>query len=725
MTTTKRTQPIWSQGNISDVPRLKLFNSLTRKKEIFVPKNGNKVNWYSCGPTVYDASHMGHARSYITFDILRRVLMDYFHYDVEYVMNITDIDDKIIKRARQIYLFEEYLKIVTDKKMVQKDIILALNDLKKDIEQMDADKKTMTLKAIDKLSSVSKLIESTSLESLNLILDDIKDPFGAYLDKVNSADITDNSIFVALPRFWETDFHSNMTSLNILPPDKLSRVSEYIPEIIDYITSIIKNGYAYESNGSVYFDVAEFDSKPIHHYAKLVPEAYGDSKSLLDGEGDLSVSAVNEKHSPNDFALWKRSKNGEPWWESPWGKGRPGWHIECSVMASSILGQTLDIHTGGIDLKFPHHDNEIAQAEAYYNNKEWVRFFLHSGHLTISGCKMSKSLKNFITIDDALKNNTSRQLRLAFLLHSWKDTLDYSESTMESAMSCEKVLNEFFLNVKSLLRRRNDVKLAVSYSKWLPSEKELDKKFNLCKSNVHAALCDNVDTKAALEAIKECIFACNIYLRDCSSADVNHYLLLNIAKYITGILKIFGIQTANEIGFPVSEQSSSNDVETIITPYLNILSDFRDSVRSIARTNGSKDILILCDYLRDEILPENGVRLEDADGKPTAIKFVGREAILREKRAKAKTEADKLAEKEKKKMELEQARAKKEELKKIHPKDLFKLETEKYLEFDENGLPTVDIQGNKISKGLTKKLQKIQLTHATQYNEYLKSIDKI
>lgn len=151
-----------------------------------------------------------------------------------------------------------------------------------------------------------------------------------------------------------------------------------------------------------------------------------------------------EKKSLNDFALWKSSKGGEPWWDSPWGKGRPGWHIECSVMASAICGESLDIHTGGIDLRFPHHDNELAQAEAYFGNSHWVRYFLHSGHLTISGCKMSKSLKNFITIQEALKNHSSRQLRLAFLLHSWKDTLDYSDSTMEIAVQYEKFINVSF-----------------------------------------------------------------------------------------------------------------------------------------------------------------------------------------------------------------------------------------------------------------------------------------
>ncbi len=229
----------------------------------------------------------------------------------------------------------------------------------------------------------------------------------------------------------------------------LTRVSEYVPEIIAFIQQIIANNYAYESNGSVYFNTVKFDTSPDHYYAKLVPEAFGDAKALDEGEGALTdINAEQqEKQNPTDFALWKRSKSGEPAWDSPWGMGRPGWHIECSAMCGAIFGQQVDIHSGGSDLKFPHHDNEIAQSEAAFGNDNWVNFFLHSGHLHIQGCKMSKSLKNFITIKAALQKYTARQIRLLFLLHDWKGTLDYSDQGMDTALSFEKTLREFFFKV--------------------------------------------------------------------------------------------------------------------------------------------------------------------------------------------------------------------------------------------------------------------------------------
>lgn len=383
------------------------------------------------------------------------MLSDYFGYNVLYVMNITDIDDKIIKRARQNHLFEVYAAQNPNLEILLSDYKIVLDLFnEKLVQNTDPDKKTMLegilnkmQKAVESLTDVVKSGDSAKIDAeKKSFLGSIKDPLSDWLDREKGNQVTENSIFESLPRHWENEFHTDMELLNVKMPDVLTRVSEYVPQIVKFTQQIIANGLAYESNGSVYFDVNAFDKN--HHYAKLVPEAYGDMKSLHEGEGDLTISEdrLSEKRSPNDFALWKNSKSGEPWWESPWGKGRPGWHIECSAMASDICGSILDIHTGGVDLKFPHHDNELAQSEAHYNLQEWIKYFLHTGHLTISGCKMSKSLKNFITIRDALSKNSASQLRLAFLLHSWKDTLDYSDNTMEMAVQYEK-----FLNVSKIL----------------------------------------------------------------------------------------------------------------------------------------------------------------------------------------------------------------------------------------------------------------------------------
>ena len=221
----------------------------------------------------------------------------------------------------------------------------------------------------------------------------------------------------------QAEFMEDMDALGVRPADVMTRVSEYIPEIVAYIEKIVANGLAYESKGSVYFDTQAFRAKG-HVYGKLSPWAVGSAALAAEGESDFETK---EKRSSQDFALWKAAKPGEPFWDSPWGRGRPGWHIECSAMASSILGHKIDVHSGGQDLRFPHHDNELAQAEAYYHEEmqreveaspsgshvccggahgqlwsaQWINYFLHSGHLSIEGLKMSKSLKNFITIRQA------------------------------------------------------------------------------------------------------------------------------------------------------------------------------------------------------------------------------------------------------------------------------------------------------------------------------------
>ncbi|KAH8404070.1 hypothetical protein KR215_009001 [Drosophila sulfurigaster] len=759
----KRVQPAWQAPKPSTRPQLRLYNSLTRQKEEFVPLEGNNVTWYSCGPTVYDASHMGHARSYISFDILRRILSDYFGYNVHYVMNITDIDDKIIKRARQYHLFEKYAtasaELPLEQLLSEQKEVLTQLQVKCD-KNTDADKKVMLAKMLqrmtDAMEALTKAVTGGDKEQIaktrDHYLGEAKDPIAEWLDAKQGAQVNDNTVFEALPRYWEDQFHNDMKSLNILPPDVLTRVSEYVPQIVAFIQRIIDNGLAYDANGSVYFDVNGFDKREKHHYAKLVPEAYGDTASLQEGEGDLSVTEdrLSEKRSPNDFALWKASKAGEPWWDSPWGRGRPGWHIECSAMASDIFGATFDIHTGGVDLKFPHHDNELAQSEAAYDEAEWVKYFLHTGHLTIAGCKMSKSLKNFITIQEALKKHSSTQLRLAFLLHSWKDTLDYSENTMEMATQYEKFLNEFFLNVKDLTRVVLTGKAMEQFTEWTQLEATLQSKFGEAQTQVHAALCDNIDTRSALDVVRELVSNTNIYIRD-NKAKLNHLLLRKIATYITDLLHTFGAISGPRggIGFPLgggsadSNNAGSIDQETLVLPYVQSVAEFRNLVREQAKVLKAFDILKLCDELRDDVLPNLGVRLEDKDDGKFAVKLVDRETLLREREAKQAAEAERAAEKARKKQALEAAAAAKEAQRRVNPKEMFLSETEKYSAFGEDvsiqriypiirvsiatsllqGLPTLDKEGKEISKGQLKKLQKLQQQQEQRYKEYLASVN--
>ncbi|XP_072171919.1 cysteine--tRNA ligase, cytoplasmic-like [Diadema setosum] len=723
----KRAQPPWECPSPTKETQLYLFNSLTRQKEPFVPQDGKRVSWYSCGPTVYDAAHMGHARSYISFDILRRIMTKYFNYDVTYAMNITDIDDKIIKRARTNHLYAQYINNSTAIEQVLEDVEKAMESYKKKMErETNLEKKEMLARIISKVQDAfTKCQAEKSNTHKEVLLAEAKDPLAEMLDAEKGKEISDKSIFSALPQHWEAEFHKDMEALNVLPADVLTRVSEYVPEVIQYVQAIIDRGFAYESNGSVYFATSKFDGSDAHHYAKLVPEAYGDQDALAEGEGDLSVSPdqLQEKQSANDFALWKKSKPGEPAWESPWGMGRPGWHIECSVMASSILGESMDIHTGGVDLKFPHHDNELAQAEAYYGNDHWVRYFLHSGHLTIQGCKMSKSLKNFVTIKQALETYSSRQIRLVFLLHSWKDTLDYSTATMESAVQYEKMINEFFLNVKDIIHN-SPSSGCDAFHKWTEPELKLNQQCLECQEKVHIALCDSIDTRSALDAMRGVVAQCNVYIQERRSAKAQPDALLlgNIAKYITKMLRIFGAIEGDEpIGFPVGGTAQNANLEQTVLPYLKALAEFRQTIRQKARTLQATEILQLCDALRDDVLPDLGVRLEDREGQNSVVKLVDRDILMKERElARQQAEEKRRKKEEAKKKELEKQAAK-EAQRRIPPQDMFRKETDKYSQFDDKGMPTHDKEGKELSNKQVKKLAKLYQAQEKLYNEYLQS----
>lgn len=618
---------------------VKMMNTLTRTKTRFIPKDPNRVLWYQCGPTVYAESHMGHARTYVSLDITRRILSDYFGYNILVAQNVTDIDDKIIIRSAER-----------------------------------------------------------------------------------------NVPFLELASRYEVEFFEDMASLGVQLPNMVTRVSEYVPEIVDFVETLIAKGVAYESGGSVYFDTVSFGQKG-HCYGKLMPEQLGNSELLAEGEGALTVG--DEKKNPGDFALWKKRKEHadgvvEPSWDSPWGQGRPGWHIECSVMCQAALGKlgggTIDVHAGGVDLKFPHHENEIAQAEGHVGCNQWVNYWLHTGHLHIKGLKMSKSLKNFITIRQGLEVNTARQIRFCFLLHKYNAPMDYSDSTLTQAVNIERSFNEFFLNVKATLRR---VGPQASGPQHLgPREHAIIAVLEATKANVRADLCDDFDTPRAIQHLCELMKECNKYVEE-SGTSLAGATLLSIAKYITYILDVFGLVSEADIGFPLgtsgSGAESTGGKEAVLTPYLDTLAKFREAVRTAAMRGDTKAVLEAADLLRDVTLPDLGVRMEDkGSGTETVTvwKLDDPEKMKLERAQKESARQEKLRAKEEAAKRLRE----KEEKAKIAPEQMFRHLTEQYSKFDEvTGIPTHDKAGEELSKGAAKKLKKEWDKQKELHDKHLKA----
>ena len=322
---------------------IKFYNTLTKNIEVFKPIN-DEVKIYCCGVTVYDLCHLGHARSYIAWDVLRRFLI-YSKYKVRYVQNFTDIDDKILKRAKE------------------------------------------------KKSSMKEVSEKNIIE-----------------------------------------FHKDMDALGIMRPDSMPKATNHICNICSFITILEEKGYAYSKDGDVYYSV--FKNKS---YGKLSNQKIQEQN--INQQGRMNKDVNNKKINPQDFALWKKAKDDEPSFDSPWGKGRPGWHIECSAMVKDELGETIDIHLGGSDLIFPHHENEIAQSESA-NGKKLANYWLHNGMVNVNGQKMSKSLKNFKTIRELIKSGISPMtLRYFVLTVNYRKPLDFTEESLKSAAEAWKNIN--------------------------------------------------------------------------------------------------------------------------------------------------------------------------------------------------------------------------------------------------------------------------------------------
>lgn len=721
-------QPEWIKPNPScSVPELKVFNSMTRSLVPFIPAEGKLVRWYSCGPTVYDAAHIGHARNYMTFDIIRRLLRDYFNYDITYVMNITDIDDKIILRARQGHLLKEFAEAnVSDSEALRQALLEAwtwFNEKKfgftegdwKEFEttlmrELNAKKEAGTLSesevkkltALEASSALKKFLDAprSSGQSIDLQTGTFGEVLSPWLDELKGSGVTDQKIFRDLAAYWEADFMEDMRSLNVLPADYLTRVSEYVPEIVAYVEKIISNGFAYESEGSVYFDVASFDRDPEHQYAKLCPWSAGNSKFFEEGEGSLGVKLTG-KRDPRDFALWKCSKPGEPFWPSPWGNGRPGWHIECSAMASSVLPQQLDIHSGGIDLAFPHHDNEIAQAEAHFHSRQWVNYFLHAGHVHIEGLKMSKSLKNFISIKEALKRYSARQLRFLFLQHGWNSTLIYKESSMQAAVSVDATFTNFFANVQAAIEESKKFARAEGANDHGAEEKNLLKAFDEICGNVHAALCDSFDTPRALNCLLDLITQVNVYMK---LPKVSFELLIHINAYVYKMYSIFGLcESGSSSGTGNGSNSESIDVLSVMKE----VSNFRDSIREFALQSDSSSkskLLGICDSLRKS-LQNFGVIFEDRANGSSLVKLMDPAQVAREAALVAEKEAA-AQERRLALLKLQEEKAAAKALKaSIRPEDLFR-DPQKYSQWDERGIPTHDALGQELSKNARKKCVK-------------------
>jgi len=411
---------------------MKIYNSLTRTKEEFIPLKAGHVGMYVCGPTVYDEPHIGHARSAYIFDVIRRYF-EYKKYSVTFVRNVTDVDDKIIEKARLA--------------VGRSSLVVSLEEAAKEVSK--------------------KYLES---------------------------------------------YHGDMQLLGIRPPDKEPKATEYIPKMVSFIELLIKKGRAYPALGDVYFDIktaARYGKLSNQNLAKMEPPA---------------AAAPGGKRGPMDFALWKKAKDGEPSWPSPWGPGRPGWHIECSAMSSDILGDEFDIHGGGLDLIFPHHENEIAQSESA--GKKFAKYWMHNGLLTIKGEKMAKSLGNFISIKAFMAEyGDADLLKLLFLNTHYRHPVDYTEEKV-TEMRAQK---ERIAIALAKMKRTNDQR---------PTTK--DKRVEHIKLRFEEAMDDDFNMPLALASVFELVSEANKNTEDDSFASA-------AGRIISDITSIFALTINAEI----------------------------------------------------------------------------------------------------------------------------------------------------------------------------------
>ena len=422
-----------------------IFNTLSNRKEKFVPIEEGKVRMYVSGPTVYNYIHIGNARPMIVFDTFRRY-MEYKGYDVNYVSNFTDVDDKII----------------------------------------------------------AKSIE----------------------EGVSAAEVAER---------YTKACQEDMEGMNVMPATTHPKATEEIPAMIELISTLIDKGYAYEKNGTVYYRTRKFKD-----YGKL------SGKNLDDLHAGFRIAVDDEKEDPMDFVLWKPKKEGEPYWESPWSEGRPGWHIECSAMSNKYLGKTIDIHAGGEDLVFPHHENEIAQSEAA-NGVPFSKYWMHNAFLNIDNKKMSKSEGNFFTVKDIAAKYPLQVLRFFMLNAHYRSPLNFSDDLMEAASNALERIRTAVFNLKELAGAASD-------KERTDSEKEFEKEILALRDKYEASMEDDFNTADAIAAIFEIVKLANTNL----TSDNDKSLIVETRDLIIKLSDVMGLIVEKE------EEILDEDIEKLI-----------------------------------------------------------------------------------------------------------------------------------------------------------------
>ena len=488
---------------------MQIYDTMARKKRDFVPREEGKVAMYVCGPTVYNKIHIGNARTFLSFDMIRRYF-EWRGYEVTFVQNLTDCDDKIINKANE----------------------------------------------------EGRTPDEVTEEFINKFIDD-------------------------------------MHSANVLDPTIRPRATQEIPEMIEITQTLIEKGHAYESDGDVYFDVSS-DKNYGCLSGRDVEDAQSGHRTLIaDGQG-----LEDRKRNEADFALWKSSKPGEPAWDSPWGKGRPGWHTECVCMSKKYLGLPFDIHGGGSDLIFPHHENEIAQAQCAWNSG-FANYWMHSGMLKIDNEKMSKSLGNFLMLDDVLKTTEAKTLRMLTLQTHYRSPLNFSEERLEEARKALANIENCVRNLEWLIENASDAQ-----EKTIAAD--VEKLVDTCKEDFTAHMDDDFNAPAAVGTIATLTNELNkIYDANAqiSAADVQDAKIAIDA--ICELFGIFGIDlqetSAEDAGVPeeiasICAEINAEVADDLETTLANII-----EIRAEARNN--KDWAV-ADKIRD-LIADAGWTMED------------------------------------------------------------------------------------------------------------------